>query len=189
MSQRAIQPFLRCRKPPQHRPGFTLVELLVTIVSTSILMTALMSCILIAGHALDEDRIVLVRQLQASKSLNHVLVDMCDAVSFSERTANAVTFQVPDRTGDQLLETIRYSWSGIEGDPLQMEYNGSIPETLVADVNQFNLSYSLWTTPGTGFAKGILTLPPEFETFAEAKHPDPSFSTQFDSIEFSNLRF
>jgi hypothetical protein len=77
-------------------------------------------------------------------------------MSFSERTANAVTFKVPDRTGDELPETIRYSWSGTAGDPLQIEYNGSAPATLVADVNQFDLSYSLRTMTGTGFAKGVI---------------------------------
>lgn len=181
MTQTAFQQSFRYRKPSQYRPGFTLVELLVTIVATSVLMAALMSCILIAGHALDEDRIVSARQLQAGKSLDHVLVNLRDAMSFSERTANAVTFQVPDRTGDELPETIRYSWSGTAGDPLRMEYNGSAPETLVADVNQFNLSYSIRTMTGTGFAKGILTPPPNFETFAEAKRPNPFFSTLLPS--------
>ena len=181
MTQTAVQQSFRYRKPSHHRLGFTLVELLVTIVATSVLMAALMSCILIAGHALDEDRIVSARQLQAGKSLDHVLVNLCDAMSFSERTATSVTFQVPDRTGDELPETIRYSWSGTAGDPLRMEYNGSVPEILVADVNQFDLSYSIWTLTGTGFAKGILMSPPEFETFAESKRPDPSFNTLLSS--------
>jgi hypothetical protein len=77
--------------------------------AAGVLMAALMSCLLIAGHALDEDRIISVSQLRAGETLDQVLVDVQDAMSFSERTANAVTFKVPDRTGDELPETIRYS--------------------------------------------------------------------------------
>lgn len=156
MIQTIIQRSLNCKKLSHHRPGFTLAELLVAAGTTSVLMMALMSCLLIAGRALDEDRIVSAKQLQAGETLDQVLGDLHDAMSFSERTANAVTFQVPDRTGDEVPETIRYSWSGIAGDPLRKEYNGSAPETLVTDVNQFDLIYSLRTMTGTGFAKGVI---------------------------------
>jgi len=156
MTRTILKRSLSCRKPSRYRPGFTLAELLVAVGTTSVLMAGLMSCILIAGRALDEDRIVSAKQLQAGETLDQVLGDLHDAMSFSERTANAVTFQVPDRTGDELPETIRYSWSGIAGDPLRKEYNGSAPETLVTDVNQFDLIYSLRIMTGTGFAKGVI---------------------------------
>jgi hypothetical protein len=137
----------------------TLVELVVAGAAAAVLMLGLMSCFLIAGRALDEDQIAPARQIKTGRSLEGVLADLRDAIAFSERTASAVTFQVPDRDGDTLAETIRYSWSGTAGDPLMMEYNGGDPAQLVADVKQFDLAYTSRTMTGTGFTKGVF--PPE----------------------------
>ena len=141
------------------RRGMTLVELVVAGAAAAVLMLGLMSCFLIAGRALDEDRLAPARQIKTAHNLDPILADLRDAIGFSERTANALTFQVPDRDGDTEPETIRYSWSGTVGDPLMMEYNGSGPVALVADVKQFDLTYTSRTMTGTGFVKGVF--PPE----------------------------
>jgi hypothetical protein len=47
---------------------------------------------------------------------------------------------VPDRTGDSVDETIRYSWSGTAGDPLVYQFNGGTSLSLASNVQQFNVS-------------------------------------------------
>ncbi|MBP8304850.1 MAG: hypothetical protein KBE04_12075 [Phycisphaerae bacterium] len=138
-------------------PGFTLVETAAASACTGILVAGLASCLLIAGHAFDEDRTVLTAQTRAAEPLDRVLSDLRYATAVTEQTATAVTFQVPDRNGDAIQETIRYSWSGIAGDPLLMTYNGSSPAALVPHIQAFNLAYPLRTVTGTGFAQGALT--------------------------------
>ena len=138
------------------RPGFTLMEVLVASGCAAVLAVGMMSCLLIAGRALNEDWVAPAQQLKSGAPLEMVLSDARDAVSFSERTAQAVTFQVPDRTGDTLPETIRYSWSGTAGDPLLMKYNSGTAATLVAGIYDFGLSYRLRAVTGTGFAQGVI---------------------------------
>ena len=138
------------------RPGFTLMEVVVASASAAVLAVGMMSCLLIAGRALNEDWVAPARELKGGAPLEMVLSDTRHAVGFSERTAQAVTFQVPDRTGDTLPETIRYSWSGTAGDPLLMKYNAGTAATLVPGVYDFGLTYHVRTVTGTGFAQGII---------------------------------
>ena len=60
-------------------------------------------------------------------------------------TPTAVTLTVPDRDGDNIPETIRYSWSGIANAPLRQEYNGVLPpedkKQFVENVQSFSLDW------------------------------------------------
>ena len=138
------------------RPGFTLMEVVVASGCAAVLAVGMMSCLLIAGRALNEDCVAPAKQLRSGAPLEMVLSDARHAVSFSERTAQAVTFQVPDRTGDTLPETIRYSWSGTGGDPLLMKCNAGTAATLVPGVYDLGLTYRVRTVTGTGFAQGVI---------------------------------
>ena len=140
----------------RNRAGHTLIELVMAMGLAAMLMGGLASTIYISSRALDGAGSAPVQTLSAAETMDDVMADLQYALSFSERTANAVTFQVPDRDGDDSPETIRYSWSGTPGDPLLMEYNGSAPAVLVNDVQQFDLAGGLRTMTGTGFAKGVI---------------------------------
>jgi hypothetical protein len=63
--------------------------------------------------------------------------DLEFALAFSEQTATAMTFTVPDRDGDLLAETIRYAWSGTPGDPLTRQINEGAVATMLEDVHVF----------------------------------------------------
>ena len=140
---------------PQAR-GFTLIEMAAATVCTGVVVAGLASCLMISGHVFNEDRTALTAQTRVAEPLDRVLSELRYATAFTERTATAVTFQVPDRNGDSLAETIRYSWSGTAGDPLLMTYNGSAASILVPSVQAFNLGYRQRTFTGTGFAKGVV---------------------------------
>ncbi len=120
--------------------GFTLIELMIGLVSSSMLVAGLASAIYISSQALDLDSSTSRQSAIASEVLGKLTADLALARSFSERTATAVTFDVPDRDGDLHPETIRYAWSGTPGDPLTYQYNGGTETTIATDVQSFDLS-------------------------------------------------
>jgi prepilin-type N-terminal cleavage/methylation domain-containing protein len=138
------------------RSGFTLPEVLVGLGAAALLMVGLASTTFLAGRALNPNAVKAVQTKQASDVFDELASDLTNALSFSERTAHAVTFKVPDRNSDGATETIRYSWSGTAGDAVLLTYNGGTPAPLATGLRAFNLTY--WTRPvtGTGFVKGLL---------------------------------
>lgn len=120
--------------------GFTLIELMVGLVSSSMLVAGLSSAIYISSQALDLNSSASRQFVIASEVLGDMAADLALARSFSERTATAVTFDVPDRDGDLHPETIRYAWSGTPGDPLIYQYNGGTEITIAADVQSLTLT-------------------------------------------------
>jgi hypothetical protein len=83
--------------------------------------------------------------------LDQLTRDLGDALAFSERSSASAEFTVPDRDGDGKPEMLRYAWTGVAGDPLTFEYNGSSAVKLAQDVHHFDLNYLLRTVgPGNG---------------------------------------
>ena len=127
------------------RRGFTLAELVVSMVVMSILMVGLGSAILIASHALPERNTSTDALLEASDVVDGMVGELNCALAFTERSATAVEFTVADRNGDLAPETIRYAWSGVAGNPLTREYNNGSAVTIAQDVHSFKLAYLLNT--------------------------------------------
>ena len=127
------------------RAGFTLVEVVVSTVIVGIVMTAVVSVMLIAcrGIGVGAHRAEAVGD--ATEALQQIILDLGLARTFTERTATAATFTVPDRNGDGQAETIRYAWSGTPGDALTRQCNGGAAVVIARDVHRFNLEYLLKT--------------------------------------------
>jgi len=119
--------------------GHTLLEVVLSTAVLSVVMGAMVSTMVIAGRAIDDNPVTHVAA--AGDAVNDVTTDISLARSVTESTDNAVTLVVPDRDGDGQSETIRYSWSGTPGDPLMRQYNGSTAAVVATDVHRFNLSY------------------------------------------------
>ena len=126
-----------------HRPrsGYTLVEMLVSLASSTILIAGMGGSIFIASLAFDETASQPSQVLAASKAADAIMYEARYATRFYERTSNAVTFGIPDENGDGSEEIIRYAWSGVPGDPLTMELNGSTPSVLLAGVRNLDLRF------------------------------------------------
>lgn len=138
------------------------------------LVAGLASTIYISSQALDLDNSASRQSSIASEVLGELSADLALARSFSERTATAVTFDVPDRDGDLHPETIRYAWSGTAGDPLTYQYNGGTKFTIATDVQSLDLAALTRLTIGP---KVVATVPEVvFEEFTEAKQPNDSTS-------------
>lgn len=126
-------------------PGFTLIELTISLAIMAIIATALGSTIVLASRALDQDAGPAAAAVAARRATDRLLADLAAATGFSERTATSVTFTVPDRDGDGAPETIRYAWSGSSGDALTRQYNGAAAETFADGVQRLNFTYLLRT--------------------------------------------
>ena len=137
---------MRC-STNHRRWGYTLVELVASMAVMSILMVALGSVMILATQAIPENGSPLHATVDASLVADDIAGDLYCALSFTERTAKAVEFTVPDRDrdADSLPETIRYEWSGTPGDPLMRRYNGGTAVNVAEDVREFQLSYDLRT--------------------------------------------
>ncbi len=125
--------------------GFTLLEMILTMVVMGIIMVGIGSSLMIAGRALPTARSVTATTIAATEALEQIVTDLQYAVSVSQRTATMIEFTVHDRNGDDIAETIRYSWSGTAGAPLTRQYNGGTVENVLTDVREFNLLYTLKT--------------------------------------------
>jgi prepilin-type N-terminal cleavage/methylation domain-containing protein len=123
------------------RAGLTLVEVVTSLTILSIVMGAACSALVVAAHAVDAGTSNASQRLAAEEALGQVVADLQVAIAFSERTASAATFTVPDRNSDGQPETLRYAWSGAAGDPLTRQVNGGEVVPLAKNVYGFNLSY------------------------------------------------
>jgi hypothetical protein len=123
------------------RAGYTLMELIVSALVSSILMAGLGSTIYIATRAGDPDVGSLRDCQESSAAAFDITAELQFAQSFTERTATSVKFTVADRNGDTNPETIRYAWSGTPGDPLTRQFNGGAVIDVVQNVYDFNLDY------------------------------------------------
>jgi hypothetical protein len=152
---------------PAARRAYTLIELLVATASSTILVGGLASSLLIASRPLAQDATPAADANRSAMALAQLSADLRHALRFTERTATAITFTIPDRNGDQLPEIIRYSWSGTLGDSLMYQINSEPALAVASDVKQFNL-----TALNRVIAADATPPPPPpvvYETFTEAK--------------------
>src|SRR6476659_7316558 len=93
--------------------AFTLIEMLISLAIMTVIAAALGSTIVLASRALDQQAGPGASTVAARRATALLLGEAAGATAFSDRTATAVTFTVPDRDGDGTPETIRYAWSGV----------------------------------------------------------------------------
>jgi hypothetical protein len=156
------------RRRAYPRPAFTLVELTVNMVSVGVLIAGLASAMMLTLKTLPTDMSAAAESNRASRVLAQLSEDLQHATKFTEQTANAVTFTVPDRDGDGQVETLRYSWNGTPGQPLTYQYNTTAAVGIATNVQAFNLS-KLNRTIAAAYAGPPTTYSVLYETFTEAK--------------------
>jgi Tfp pilus assembly protein PilW len=164
------QSFDRRRRGP--RRGYTLIELLVSMSTGALVLAGLASSLYISTKTLTPDVTATAESNRSSLALARIAADLRLALNFTERTATAITFTVPDRTGDGAVDTIRYSWSGTAGAPLLYKLNTSTAVAVATNIQQFNLSSLTRSIPAisTALSSTIFAYasPPEAKAAAAA---------------------
>ncbi len=123
------------------RGGYSLLELAVGLSAAVMLMGGMASAIVVSTQSLKVADTGAGARAVSTDVQRDFLADIQRAISFSERTATAATFTVPDRTGDGRPETLRYAWSGVAGAPLTLQMNGGTIQSVAVNVQQWQLSY------------------------------------------------
>jgi prepilin-type N-terminal cleavage/methylation domain-containing protein len=130
---------------PRVGRGFTLIELVMGLAVTAVLMGAMVASVAIASRSIDPGAGPAGRTVQGAGVLEQIEADLALALGFTEQTAAAATFTVPDRNGDGAPETVRYCWMGLADGRLMKQVNAGTPAAIAQDVRQFNLTYLLKT--------------------------------------------
>jgi len=117
------------------------MEAVVSVGVTGTLMGGMVSVMSIASRASYNNTAASENTYQARDTISQITTDLSLAESFTERTSTTAAFKVPDRDGDGLSESIRYTWSGGAGGTLTRQYNGGTVVTIAEDVHHFNLGY------------------------------------------------
>ena len=119
--------------------GFTLVEMVTSLAILSILVLACGSILFMATRATADTAVV--AQAQAADAAQQVADDLNVATNFTQRTATAVAFTVPDRLNAAGPQAVKYSWSGVAGDPLLRQFNGGVATAILPSLTRLNFDY------------------------------------------------
>lgn len=142
------------------RGGYTLVEMAVSCAIVAVLMLAVASALHLTLSATADVTAAAALNRENGSVADQVGSDLNLALDFTERTATAVTFSVPDRAApgdaDRGPDTIRYAWwptgspADLTTDPptdaipayaLTRQYNGGPVRVFARDVRDFRLDY------------------------------------------------
>jgi hypothetical protein len=102
-----------CRRCPRRRPrAFTLMEMVTSCLIVSLLMLTVGYGLKLALLSAGNGALQASASLEGTDIVERITDDLNEATNFTEKTATAVTFTVPDRDGDaaKTPEKIRYQW-------------------------------------------------------------------------------
>lgn len=121
--------------PRPTRPGFTLIELVISLAIASVLAVAVTTAIYIATRSVPSrgDNLYTSTDLLYMNDTLRTELEM--ATSITNVSNHAIEFTVPDRTGDTIPETIQIGWSGVAGEPLRTRLNGGAWSTVISRVD------------------------------------------------------
>jgi len=124
------------------RRGHTLVELIVSIAVMATIMVGIASALVLASKTLPDRSTPAAAVSKAGEVADQILGELTYALSVLSQGPRSIAFTVADRNGDNLPERIEYTWSGTAGDPLTRKYNDDPLVTLLANVQEFRLTYA-----------------------------------------------
>lgn len=128
-------------RTPRRAPAFTMAESVMAMAVLAILLLGMAGALGISIRATDRGDDAPARALAAASALDDLAADLADASAITESTPNAITFTVPDRTGDALPDTIRYAWSGTRAGTLSRAFNNKTPVAIASNVDGFGVTF------------------------------------------------
>ncbi|MFN3192461.1 MAG: hypothetical protein ACE361_18255 [Aureliella sp.] len=139
---------------PSSRRGIQLLELVITLTTSSILIAGVSTSLYLASEG-REIATTTRNQSQASATgLERLQHDLSEAKTITSLTATDVTMTVQDRDGDNADETLQYEWAST-GTPLRY-HDGSDWRSITGDLQNFSLIQRL-TPPNS---EGALSFDP-----------------------------
>lgn len=125
--------------------GFTLIELSMALLVTSVLVGAVGSLVVMTARAAQGSPKTQSTSGGAGDALARISAELATATTMANCTGTGLTFTIPDRTGDGNAETVVYSWAG-SGSPLRRAENGRTAIDITGPLTNFALLYATTST-------------------------------------------
>jgi type II secretory pathway pseudopilin PulG len=132
--------------PMGNRRGFTMVELVVSLGISTAVMLGVVALLGLSSSAIPKPGGVQETAIDGADLLARISADVASATQVSALNGRTLSVVVPDRTGDNLDETIVYSWGGSAGDPVTRVVNGTLSGELLDSADLLDFSYTTKTT-------------------------------------------
>lgn len=129
--------------------GHTLLELIACVPAMTLLLMGMASTIHLARQAIPDGKNGTSAAITGASALDQIAYELAFATSISARSATDITFVTPDRSGDNLPETIRYWRNGGGNGPLRREVNGNPDEDIVPSAGGTIFTYEIRVDPVT----------------------------------------
>ena len=119
----------------------TLVEMVMSLLISSVLFLAMGSAVMIAGHAVPTNPASYDVAAPTAVAVERLMSELMYARTVTELTGTAVTFTVAPRGTDLIDETIRYAWDGTTGDPLTRQYNSGAVVPILPSIQSLSFTH------------------------------------------------
>lgn len=124
----------------EHREGYTLIELMVSLSLSAILMIGLSSALTVGLRSAQPNSSV-DGDLKLAKIADKILGELALASTFSNTFENEVEFSMPRGIGGYGMDTIRYQWSDDNTFRLMRSVNNGPLVIVDSDIKRFSLDY------------------------------------------------
>jgi len=145
----------------------TLIELVISSSIMVVVLGGLSGAVVLASKSADARNDPDSATFDASSAIEQLVGELAVATSVTQRGPAAVTFTVADRDGDNMEETIAYSWGGSGGDPLTRVYNSGPTQIVMTEVDSFDLEFADVTTQKT--ESGLSTVDPDQSVYGQSR--------------------
>lgn len=122
--------------------GFTLLEVIVSSMLLSVVVSAASALLFITARALPVDEDPGIAAAETLRALDLLSSELTFATSVTVAEARRVEFVIRDRDNDG-DDTISYQWSGVAGDPWTRTAGARDPEPIVRSLASVVLDYTL----------------------------------------------
>jgi hypothetical protein len=137
------------------RRAYTMLEMVIALPLMALLLVGTTAALGIVAQVADNGASVGKAVMRTPAAWEQLASELECATSIVSRSATEISVVIPDRTGDAAADTVAYSWSGMDGEPLTRRINGGTAETLLETVHAFGMTYNTITVGTTQSAQSI----------------------------------
>jgi prepilin-type N-terminal cleavage/methylation domain-containing protein len=136
------------------RRGFTMPELMLSLVISSMLLGAIASLFVLMARTLPDDTSSLSRANQLTRAVDRFSFDVSWATQIVQGSPSRCEMVIPDCTGDSVADTVIYAWAGA-GSNWTRTLNAGTTETICPAIQSFTMSWRYRQVAGTPTVKTL----------------------------------
>jgi prepilin-type N-terminal cleavage/methylation domain-containing protein len=139
------------------RQGFSLVELIISVVLISILAVTVGRALTQTQQQTQQTRAALTQFRQEKNLLENLTEELRWARQILQFSSSGIQFTDPDPANPGSDRTLTYNWSELDQN-LYRSCNGSAAKVFLSSVSQFNIQMSdfAWNTDGQRYVRSLM---------------------------------